>query len=62
MRVLVTPVNPGLLFSPLQNVVFDSTFFRVRNIPSHIHIENLKRLCRWLELLRTRRKIKFIQT
>ena len=24
------------------------------NIPSHVHIENLKRLCRWLELLRTR--------
>ena len=24
------------------------------NIPSHVHIENLKRLCRWLELLRSR--------
>ena len=24
------------------------------NIPSHVHIENLKRLCRWLELLRMR--------
>ena len=24
------------------------------NIPSHVHIENLRRLCRWLELLRTR--------
>ena len=22
------------------------------NIPSHVHIENLKRLCRWLEMLR----------
>ena len=22
------------------------------NIPSHVHIENLKRLCRWLERLR----------
>lgn len=24
------------------------------NIPSHVHIENLKRLCRWLERLRKR--------
>ena len=24
------------------------------NIPSHVHIENLKRLCRWLERLRQR--------
>ena len=24
------------------------------NIPSHVHIENLRRLCHWLELLRTR--------
>ncbi len=24
------------------------------NIPSHIHIENLKRLCQWLEMLRAR--------
>ena len=24
------------------------------NIPSYVHIENLKRLCRWLELLRSR--------
>ena len=24
------------------------------NIPSHVHIENLKRLCRWLEALRER--------
>ena len=24
------------------------------NIPSHAHIENLRRLCRWLELLRSR--------
>ena len=24
------------------------------NIPSRVHIENLKRLCRWLEQLRTR--------
>ena len=24
------------------------------NIPSHTHIENLRRLCRWLELLRSR--------
>ena len=24
------------------------------NIPSHTHIENLKRLCRWLEMLRSR--------
>ena len=24
------------------------------NNPSHVHIENLKRLCRWLEQLRTR--------
>ena len=23
------------------------------NIPSHVHIENLKRLCRWLEMLRS---------
>ena len=23
-----------------------------RNIPSHVHIENLKRLCGWLEMLR----------
>ncbi len=22
------------------------------NIPSHVHIENLKRLCGWLEMLR----------
>ena len=25
-----------------------------KNIPSHVHIENLKRLCGWLELLRSR--------
>ena len=24
------------------------------NIPSHVHIENLKRLCSWLERLRQR--------
>ena len=24
-----------------------------RNIPSHVHIENLKRLCGWLEMLRS---------
>ena len=24
------------------------------NIPSHVHIENLKRLCGWLEMLRSR--------
>ena len=24
------------------------------NIPSHVHIENLKRLCGWLEVLRRR--------
>ena len=24
------------------------------NIPSHVHIENLKRLCGWLEMLRTK--------
>ncbi|MBR2150120.1 MAG: hypothetical protein IJ902_01880 [Prevotella sp.] len=24
------------------------------NIPSHVHIENLKRLCSWLEMLRAR--------
>ncbi|MBQ5549108.1 MAG: hypothetical protein IIT33_09800, partial [Prevotella sp.] len=23
------------------------------NIPSHVHIENLKRLCGWLEMLRS---------
>ena len=23
-----------------------------KNIPSHVHIENLKRLCGWLEMLR----------
>ena len=37
------------------------------NIPSHVAIENMKRLCEWLEHLRVRpkenrRKIKFIQT
>lgn len=25
------------------------------NIPSHVHIENLKRLCQWLEMLRIKR-------
>ncbi len=25
-----------------------------KNIPSHVHIENLKRLCGWLEMLRNR--------
>ena len=25
-----------------------------KNIPSHVHIENLKRLCCWLEMLRSR--------
>ena len=25
-----------------------------RNIPSHVHIENLKRLCGWLEMLQER--------
>ena len=24
------------------------------NIPSHVHVENLRRLCRWLERLRQR--------
>ena len=24
-----------------------------RNIPSHVHIENLKRICGWLEMLRS---------
>ena len=33
------------------------------NIPSHVAIENLKRVCKWLEELRyNRRKVMFIQT
>ena len=30
------------------------------NIPSHVHIENLKRLCSWLEELRERYNLRYV--
>ena len=30
------------------------------NIPSHVHIENLKRLCGWLEKLRERYNLRYV--
>ena len=30
------------------------------NIPSHVHIENLKRLCGWLEMLRKRYNERYV--
>ncbi len=30
------------------------------NIPSHVHIENLKRLCGWLEVLRKRYNERYV--
>ena len=31
-----------------------------KNIPSHVHIENLKRLCGWLEMLRKRYNERYV--
>ena len=30
------------------------------NIPSHVHVENLKRLCGWLEMLRKRYNERYV--
>ena len=32
----------------------------VYNIPSHVHIENLKRVCVWLEALRERYNLRYV--
>ena len=40
--------------------VTKSRYAEVYNIPSHVAIENLKRVCKWLEALRLRYNLRYV--